>query len=146
MNNESAYQSLEQIQEQDMKRSQALASLQISISEADGSRSVKCQRCGRDQPMHVPWLCYLGVNYKGHGVKTFPKRITDIHTTINRLQSRRYRDEGQLRAKRQQLAAELQEYNNGQLERTLTIYYHKRVGKYCCGNCFDSVYDHKRKP
>jgi hypothetical protein len=43
--------SLEQIEEMDRQRSQAIESLQISESEGGSSRSVKCQRCNNDIPI-----------------------------------------------------------------------------------------------
>ena len=60
------------------KQSQAVEALQISVSEVDGARSVKCQRCNSDVRIPTPGLCYLGVYHKGHG----PKRITGLQTRI----------------------------------------------------------------
>ena len=43
--------SLEQIEEMDRQRSQAIESLQITESEGGNSQFVKCQRCGQDIPI-----------------------------------------------------------------------------------------------
>jgi RNA polymerase-binding transcription factor DksA len=43
--------SLEEIEEMDRQRSQAIESLQLSISESDSGDFVKCQKCGIAVPM-----------------------------------------------------------------------------------------------
>jgi len=118
--------SLEEIEQMERKRSQALEALEHVISESD--KSVKCQRCG----IAVPIV----------GKMSRPK-----NDTVVKLQTRQrfmenhlhFCSKEDLEAVKQELAELLEEDAKDDKLRTMSLTYWPSRGKYVCGSCLDKL-------
>jgi hypothetical protein len=118
--------SLEEIEQMERKRSQALEALEHVISESD--KSVKCQRCG----IAVPIV----------GKMSRPK-----NDTVVKLQTRQrfmenhlhFCSKEDLEAVKQELAEPLEEDAKDDKLRSMPLTYWPSRGKYVCGSCLDKL-------
>jgi hypothetical protein len=118
--------SLQEIEQMERKRSQALEALERVISESD--KSVKCQRCG----IAVPIV----------GKMSRPK-----NDTVVKLQTRQrfmenhphFCSKEDLEAVKQELAELLEEDAKDDKLRSMPLTYWPSRGKYVCGSCLDKL-------
>jgi hypothetical protein len=127
--------SLEEIEQMDRQRSQAIESLEIS------DHSVKCQRCG----IAVPMI--------GKAIKPKSNRITILEKRINWLENytrcsnnnrrRRSISDYVVKQLKQELTELLEEDAKTDKLRSLPLYSCRITGwKFVCSKCYDRLYMH----
>ena len=132
MSNEFELPTLEQIEQMEIKRQQAIDSLQINETD----KSVTCQSCGNAVTM-IPFT-----RSKNH-------RVINLQTRIRSLELNRYRgnvNTNEIKALQAELAQLLEEDAQADRLRRLPLYSCRITDwKFVCSSCYDILYSKRRR-
>jgi adenine-specific DNA methylase len=123
--------SLQEIEEMEIQRSQAIESLEIF------DHSVKCQRCGNA----VPMVGKLARPYNDR-VAVLQRRIKWMENYYHGATSSSDKKNNDLKALKQELAELVEEDAKADKLRSLPLYSCRITGwKFVCSKCYDKIYN-----